>query len=69
MPKGKKEEICCVQDWGVVIPLRDFQKMITALKDHEELQKEYAWTKKEIQALRSLLSETWEKIAEIDKML
>lgn len=43
--------------------------MVDSLKSYEELQKEYAWTKKEIQALRALLVETWEKIGEIDKAL
>lgn len=43
--------------------------MVDFLKSYEELQAQYAWTKKEIAALRSQLVETWEKIGEIDKAL
>lgn len=43
--------------------------MVDSLKSYEELQAEYLWTKKEIKALRSLLTETWQKIGEINKML
>lgn len=69
MSKEKKKDLCGGQDWQVLIPYKDLEKMVDSLKSYEELQAEYLWTKKEIKALRSLLTETWQKIGEINKML
>lgn len=56
-------------DYPVMIPYKELQSLLEAVRELPELRKENAWQKEQILALRMLYSECLEKIKELNELI
>lgn len=64
-----KKNFCSVDNYSVLIPYRDLEKMLAIVNKMEHFQAQLERTNEQLSALRFMLTETLEKIAEMDKYL
>ena len=56
-------------EYPVMIPYKELQSLLEAVRELPELRKENAWQKEQILALRMLYSECLEKINELNELI
>lgn len=60
-----KEKFCSPENISVVIPYRDFEKLVGFANNYEQLYARLERTEKQLDALRGMYREALDKIAEI----
>lgn len=60
-----KEKFCSPDDISVVIPYRDFEKLVGFANNYQQLEARLAKQEKQLDALRGMYREALDKIAEI----
>lgn len=65
----KDRDFCCVDNFSVLVPYRDLQKLLEAAYSIERLQAQLDMNAKQLASLRGMYSEALEKIAEIERFL
>ena len=64
-----KQNFCCVDNYSVLIPYRDLEKMLETANNLEQFQAQLKRTNEQLAALRLMYTEVLEKVAEMDKYL
>lgn len=64
-----KQDFCCVGDYQIIIPYRDFEKMVQSANKIEHIEKMYATMEQRYTAMQELYREALQKIAEINRLL
>lgn len=64
-----KEKFCCVDNYSVLIPYRDLEKLLETANKMQYFQERLHRTDEQLLALRVMYTEVLEKIAEIDRYL
>lgn len=64
-----KQKFCCVDNYSVLIPYRDLEKMLETANNLEHFQAQLKRTNEQLAALRLMYTEVLEKVAEMDKYL
>lgn len=59
------EKFCCVENYSVLIPYSDLEKMVHMAKKVEQIEEQYARLQEQYAAIRGMFSECLEKIKEI----
>ena len=59
------EKFCCVDNYSVLIPYSDLEKMVNLAKKVEVIEEQYARLQDQYAAIRGMFSECLEKIKEI----
>lgn len=59
------ENFCCPENYSVIIPYKDFVKMVEMAKKVEHIEKQYTRLQEQYAAIRGMFSECLEKIKEI----
>lgn len=59
------EKFCCVENYSVLIPYSDLEKMVDMAKKVEQIEEQYARLQEQYAAIRGMFSECLEKIKEI----
>ena len=65
----KKNDFCCVDDFSVIIPYRELEKMLESSNKIAHIETLYERTEERLSAMQLLYSEILEKVHEIDKYL
>lgn len=60
-----EEKFCCVENYSVLIPYSDLEKMVNLAKKVEHIEKQYARLQEQYTAIQGMFSECLEKIKEI----
>ena len=60
-----EDKFCCVENYSVLIPYRDLEKMVEVAKKVESIELQYARLQDQYAAIRGMFSERWDNIAEI----
>ena len=58
-------KFCCVENYSVLIPYSDLEKMVNMVTKVEQIEDQYARLQEQYAAIRGMLSECLEKIKEI----
>ena len=61
----EQEKFCCVENYMVLIPYSDLEKMVDMAKKVEQIEEQYARLQEQYTAIRGMFSECLEKIKEI----
>ncbi len=64
-----KEKFCAADDLQVIIPYRDFEKIMELARNYDDLITRFAQVEKQLDAVRSMYREALEKIADINRYL
>lgn len=59
------EKFCCPENYSVLIPYSDLEKMVDMAKKVEQIEEQYARLQEQYAAIRGMFSECLEKIKEI----
>lgn len=59
------EKFCCVENYSVLIPYKDLEKMVEIAKKVEQIELQYDRLQEQYAAIRGMFSECLEKINEI----
>lgn len=65
----KKKDFCCVDDFSVIIPYRELEKMLTSANKIEHIEALVQRMEERNAALQHMYSEILEKVAEINRLL
>lgn len=65
----KKKEFCCVDDFSVIIPYRELEKLLASANKIEHVEALIQRMEERNAALQLMYSELLEKVAEIDRLL
>ncbi len=65
----KKNDFCCVDDFSVIIPYRELEKMLESSNKIAHIESLYKHTEERLSAMQLLYSEILEKVHEIDRYL
>lgn len=68
-PLLPKKEFCCVDNFSVLIPYCDLERLLETANKMQFFQDQLARTNEQLTALRIMYSEALEKIAEISRFL
>ena len=68
-PLLPKKEFCCVDNFSVLLPYRDLERLLETANKMQFFQDQLARTNEQLTALRIMYSEALEKIAEINRFL
>lgn len=60
-----QEKFCCVDNYSVLIPYSDLEKMVNLAKKVEIIEEQYSRLQDQYAAIRGMFSECLEKIKEI----
>lgn len=60
-----EDKFCCVENYSVLIPYSDLEKMVDMAKKVEQIEEQYARLQEQYVAIRGMFSECLEKIKEI----
>lgn len=63
----KKEKFCCIDNFGVLIPYTDLQKLMSFANSVELFEKRLSHMDGQLQALRGLYSDVLEKVGELER--
>ena len=64
-----KKDFCCVDNFSVLIPYRDLERLLETSNKMQYFQEELSRTNEQLLALRIMYTEALEKIAEINRFL
>lgn len=64
-----KEKFCSPEDISVVIPYRDFEKLVKFASEYEQFNARLSQQEKQLDALRVMYGQALDRIAEINKYL
>lgn len=64
-----KQKFCCVDDFPVMIPYRDLEKLLEVANNFERYERTLEATYTQLAALRSQYAELVEKVGDISKMI
>lgn len=64
-----KEKFCSPENISVIIPYKDFEKLVGMATNYEELLAKFSQMEKQVDALRGMYREALDKIAEINVYL
>lgn len=67
-PKQPKD-FGCVQNFSVMIPYRDLEKLVEIGNNYEQLLERFSRMEKQLDCLRSMYTEALDKIGEIRRLL
>ena len=59
------DKFCCVENYSVLIPYRDLEKLVDVANKVESIELQYARLQEQYVAIRGMFSECLEKIQEI----
>ena len=62
-------KFCCADDFPVLIPYRDLEKIVEVAKNMERYERCLSRTNEQLTALRHQYNELLEKVREMDKIL
>lgn len=65
----KRENFCSPENLSVIIPYKDYEKLVGMATNFDDLQKRMAQYERQLDALRSMYREALDKIAEINVYL
>lgn len=65
----KKKDFCCVDDFSVIIPYRELEKLLECANKIDHIEQLAARVNEQCTAMRNLYSEILEKVSEIDRYL
>ena len=65
----KKQNFCCVDNFSVIIPYRELEKMLECSNKIEHIEAMFERIEDRTSAMQLLYSEILEKVAEIDRYL
>ena len=63
------EKFCCVDNYMIQIPLRDYNEIMQTLKNLPEYEKQVQSCIRQLSALRGMFEEALEKIKELQAMI
>ena len=64
-----KKDFCCVDNFSVLIPYRDLEKLFEIANKLPQFERDLEQTKAQLDALRRMYTEALEKIGEINRYL
>lgn len=64
-----KEKFCSPEKYSILIPYKDFVKLVDAANRIEEMEKLYKRMDERMAAMQNIYSEILEKVAEINRYL
>lgn len=64
-----KANFCCVDNYSVLIPYRDLEKMLESVKFSEQLSLELGRVQQQLDSLRVMYTELCLKVREIEKIV
>lgn len=64
-----EEKFCCVDNYSVLIPYKDLEKLVNLAKNNEEILRQLEATNERCAAMQMMYGELLEKVAEIKRML
>lgn len=59
------DKFCCVQNYSVLIPYSDLEKLVDVASKVESIEQQYTRLQEQYAAIRGMFSECLQKIAEI----
>lgn len=65
----KKEKFCSPENLSVIIPYRDYEKLVGMVTNYDVLATRFTHLEKQVDALRGMYREALDKIAEINVYL
>lgn len=65
----KKKDFCCVDDFSVIIPYRELEKLLTSANKIEQIEALIRRMEERNAALQLMYSEILEKVSEINRLL
>lgn len=65
----KDGDFCSPENLSVVIPYKDFEKLMKTATNYDAMQQRFTRLEKQVDALRSMYREALDKIAEINVYL
>lgn len=65
----KKEKFCSPENLSVILPYRDYEKLVGMATNYDTLLAKFAQMEKQVDALRSMYLEALDRIAEINVYL
>ena len=64
-----KRDFCCAENFSVLIPYKDLERLVETSNKLQYFQTQLTRTQEQLAALRLMYTEALEKIAEIDRYL
>ena len=64
-----KKDFCCADNFSVIIPYRDLEKMLESTNKIEHIEKLFRRMDERMAAIQLMYSDLLEKVAEIDRYL
>ena len=65
----KKNDFCCVENFSVIIPYRELEKMFESSNKIAHIETLFVRTEERMSAMQLMYSEILEKVAEINRYL
>ena len=65
----KKKEFCCVDNFSVIIPYRELEKMLESSNKIEHIERLATRVEERCSAMQNMYTELLEKVAEINRYL
>lgn len=65
----KKDNFCCVDNFSVIIPYKELEKMLESSKKIAHIEELYKRTEERLAVMQLMYSEMLEKVAEINRFL
>lgn len=65
----KKERFCVPENLSVILPYRDYEKLVGMATNYDALLTKFSQLEKQVDALRGMYREALDKIAEINVYL
>ena len=69
MALSKKQEFCCVDNFSVLIPYRELEKLLQSATKLEQMELSIKRTEERCARMQYMYSELLEKVAEINRYL
>lgn len=67
--KPQKQDFCCVENYSVLIPYRDLEKLVQVGNNFDALLTRLTRQEEQLDRLRSMYTEALDKIAEIRRLV
>lgn len=64
-----KEDFCCVDNFSVLIPYKDLEKLLKSASALEQVQQRLHRTEQQVDSLRCMYTEALMKIQEIERFM
>ena len=63
----KNKDFCCVDNYSVIIPYKDLEKLLRFVDQYEQFDKRLRRTDEQLLALRIMYTEALQKIADLER--